>query len=105
MQIRHSRFSFYEMSQEEELQSQIFNHFQKAALQNQLHYAALEKNNLELEFSGTDIHTVSALFLARHAELSGQIKLLENLLQLSEDAENTLRQKLAEESLRGNERE
>ena len=78
-------FSSYELTAEEELQGQLLNQLQQAALQNLLCTVAKQKLELVLD-------TAAPLaFTQQEAYLRGQYDVLTHLLSLNEMAAETLR--------------
>jgi hypothetical protein len=83
--IQPNSFTQYELSEQEALQGSIFSLSQKMVIQNMLAEAAHRK--LALLYDSTN-HTRS---MQEEAELTGKIGVLQELLEVSDLAEQTLK--------------
>jgi len=83
-----SPFQSWVLSQEEFLSGSILTLTQKQNIQNQICALAIEKNNLEPDFSQDG----SKKFLQKEAHLRGQIDALTHLIAISNETEEQLKQ-------------
>jgi hypothetical protein len=86
--IKVSTFTSYLLSNEDQLQGQIFSVLQEAVLQNMLVDLAEEKLNLKYDPE----HPL--IFLQREAELQGQIGLVSFIIELSTTGKNIVQDRV-----------